>query len=170
MIQAMAPRLSSFISQARDAGVLIVFVQALFDEPYLSQEWADKWTKSPSGKGLCTAGAWGTELYLVQPQAGDVVITKHRYSAFKGTNLDLVLRSKGIQTLLISGVSTNVCVESTARDGHQMDYYIVLLEDCVANTDERAHSNTLENIRRHFGEVCSNADVLSAWHQVAEPA
>ncbi len=170
MVQAMVPRLDSFISRARDAGAMIVFVRALTDDPYLSPEWAQKWTKSPSGKGLCLKGAWGTELYLLQPQAGDVVITKHRYSAFKGTDLDLVLRSKGIKTLLMSGVSTNVCVESTARDGHQMDYYIVFLEDCVANTDRQAHENTLENIRRYFGEVCSSADVLAAWGITAGPA
>ena len=169
MVQAMVPRLNSFISRARDAGAMVVFVRAVFDDPYLSPEWADKWTKSPSGKGLCLNGAWGTELHLLQPQAGDAVITKHRYSAFKGTDLDLVLRSKGVKTLLMSGVSTNVCVESTARDGHQMDYYIVFLEDCVANTDRQAHENTLENIRRYFGEVCSSAEVLSAWKMAAAP-
>ena len=90
-------------------------------------------------------------------------ITKHRYSAFLGTNLDLILRSRGIRSLLISGVGTNVCVESTLRDGYMRDYYIVLLEDCVGATDRELHEATLKNVSLHFGAVSNSNEVRKLW-------
>ena len=166
MIQAMAPRLDSFIPQAREAGVTTVFVQAIYDQPYLSPAWIEKRTKRSSRKGLCLSGTWGADFYVVKPQPEDVVVTKHRFSAFVGSNLDLVLRSKGIRTVLATGVATNVCVESTARDACQLDYSVVLLEDCCATNNEQAHIATLQNVERYFGEVRSSEEVAAAWQGV----
>ena len=65
-------------------------------------------------------------------RAGEPVLTKPRYSAFFGTPLDTLLRSGGVKTVVVTGVATNVCVESTARDAHQLDYCVVLPTDCIA--------------------------------------
>ena len=116
------------------------------------------------GSLLCEEGTWGAEFYAgLQPQNGDIVITKHRYSAFLGTDLDMILRSRGIRSLLISGVGTNVCVESTLRDGYMRDYYIVLLEDCVGATNQALHQATLQNVTLHFGSVSNSKEVIKLW-------
>jgi len=163
MIQPMVPRLNSFIARAREAKVPVIFVRAIYDAPYVSASWVEKRSRTRSGQKLCLSDTWGAEFYLVSPLPGEVVVTKHRYSAFAGTNLDLVLRSMGIKTLLISGVATNVCVESTARDGYQLDYYIVFMEDCAANTNEQLHETTLQNIGKYFGDISTIDDVQEAW-------
>jgi ureidoacrylate peracid hydrolase len=71
----------------------------------------------------------------VQPTAGDLVVVKHRYSAFAGTDLDARLKECGIRSLLLTGVATEVCVESTARDGYFLDYYITMVADCCATAN-----------------------------------
>ncbi|MDO8690788.1 MAG: isochorismatase family cysteine hydrolase [Dehalococcoidia bacterium] len=164
MIQQMVPQLGSFIARARGEKVPVVFVRAIYDRVHVSPAWAEKRLPSRrTGNTLCLSDTWGAELFVISPEPGDVIVTKHRYSAFVGTDLDLILRSMGVKTLLISGVATNVCVESTARDGYQLDYYVVFLEDCAASTSLVLHNATLENISRYFGVVTRSEDVLDAW-------
>ncbi len=97
------------------------------------------------------------------PLPGEFVVRKHRYSAFVSTDLNLTLKSRDIRTLIMTGVSTNVCVESTARDGFMRDYYVVLLKDCTAASSEEDYNGTLRNIARFFGEVTDSSDVLRCW-------
>jgi nicotinamidase-related amidase len=92
----------------------------------------------------CDMGSWGWEVVPeIAPQPGDLVIQKWRSSAFVGTPLDLVLRSNGIQSVVICGVATNACVESTVRDAFNNDYYVVLVEDAVAAYSQRLHEASL---------------------------
>ena len=104
-----------------------------------------------------------------KPLPGEVVIDKHRFSVFADTYLDLILRRKVIRTLIMTGVATNVCVETTSRDGFMKDYYIVFLRDCTAATfatakiSEEMHNNTLRNIDLYFGQVVDSSDVIRCW-------
>jgi len=100
---------------------------------------------------------------------GECIVTKHRYSGFINTDLDLILRAQGIQTLIMTGTATNVCVESTARDGFMLDYYIVFLGDCTGTGDRNLHEATLQNISGAFGVVCNSTDVSAHWATVPEP-
>ena len=95
-------------------------------------------------------------------------MTKHRYGAFESTDLDLVLRSQGIRTLIMTGVATNVCVETTARQAFLRDYYVVFTSDCTATYDQADHEATLRNIDAYFGEVVAAAQVQACWQ--SEPA
>ncbi len=88
---------------------------------------------------------------------------KHRYSAFVGTRLESVLHTLGIKTLIMTGVGTNVCVESTARDGFMRDFNIVFLSDCTATSTQEFHDATLANIKLFFGVVATSDDVLATW-------
>ena len=101
----------------------------------------------------------------IKPLPGEVVVNKHRYSGFVNTDLDLILRSKRIRTLIMSGVTSNTCVESTARDGFMRDYYIVFLADCSATFDDELHNATLKRIDLLFGEVANAADVVGCWEK-----
>ena len=98
-----------------------------------------------------------------QPGSHEFVVTKHRYSGFVGTELDLVLRSNDIRTVVMTGEATNVCVESTARDAFMRDYRVAFVSDCTASTVQAAHDATLFTMDRHFGTVLSGEDVIGAW-------
>lgn len=74
-----------------------------------------------------------------------------------------MLRSLRIETLIMTGVSTNVCVESTARDGFMMDYQIVMVQDACASYSRAAHDMTLENMKGYFGVVASAAEIEAGW-------
>jgi ureidoacrylate peracid hydrolase len=93
----------------------------------------------------------------------EVVVTKHRYGAFESTDLDLVLRSRGIRTVIMTGVATNVCVETTARQAFLKDYYVVFTSDCSATFSQAAHDATLHNIDQFFGEVATGEQVAACW-------
>ncbi len=102
---------------------------------------------------ICLAESWGAEFYRVSPLRNEFVVTKHRFSGFFGTDLDLVLRSRGIETLLLCGVATNVCVETTVRDAFNLDYNVILVEDCCGPFALDEHAATLTNISKYFGIV-----------------
>ena len=136
-VREMAARLPDFCAAARDAGVLVIFVRNIYTTEknfYLSDAWLEQAARVRKGsytlQGVCAAGHWGGDFYgNIHPEAGDVVVIKHRFNAFHNTNLETILRSNGIRTLVFSGCLTNVCVETTARDAFMRDYYVVVTSD-----------------------------------------
>jgi nicotinamidase-related amidase len=91
-----------------------------------------------------------------------IKITKRQWSAFYGTELDLQLRRRGIQTIVLGGISTNIGVESTARAAHEHGYSLVLVEDAMSCTAPEHHRASLDFIFPRLGLVRQSADVLSA--------
>ncbi len=165
-IQATVPKIEALIGEARKAGVTIIFIQAVYDPEFISPVMAEQRERRERGElSPCHTGTPGVDFFEVKPVSGDLIVRKHRYSAFIGTDLDLILRSRGIKTIIMTGVATNVCVESTARDGYMHDYYVVFLEDCAATTDKALHASTLQNIARNFGVVCSSEEVIDIWQK-----
>jgi ureidoacrylate peracid hydrolase len=161
----MAPRLKAFIDACSSVRTAVIFIQTIHYPWTDSPSWVRRLEKD-GGDSVCRPGTWGAQFYGgIQPREGDVVITKHRYSAFLGTDLDMILRSRGIRSLMISGVGTNVCVESSLRDGYMRDYYIILLEDCVGATNRELHEATLKNVTLHFGTVSNSNEVLELWRK-----
>jgi ureidoacrylate peracid hydrolase len=104
----------------------------------------------------CLEGTWEEDLMdelaaLVQPQ--DYVEVKHRASFFQETSLSAKLRYLGIEMLLIAGVNTEFCVETTVRDAYMQDFDVVVVEECVSNSRPNFHRDTLDKIQAYFGEV-----------------
>ena len=166
MIHAMIPTLEDLVWQARKHNVPIIYVQNIRNEWNVSDvSWEHNKGRAQDRKVWnCMEGSWGADFYkLTTPARGEHICVKHRYSAFIDTDLDLVLRSQDIRTLIIAGVNTNVCVESTARDGFMKDYYIVFLSDCTAAVIREDHEATLRNIQNHFGIVTTSMTVVSIW-------
>lgn len=95
------------------------------------------------------------------PQSEDLRVYKVRYDAFIGTNLDLLLRGNGIDTILLGGVSTNVGVESTARTARDYGYNVVVLTDCSLNVNLEAHHFTLKHILPRFARILSSEQALA---------
>lgn len=102
-------------------------------------------------------------LPALAPLPGEVVIDKSRPSSFYGTQLEPVLTSQGIRNLVIAGVTTNICVETTARDAGQRDYRVYVPADACAEFDESRHEHALGTIGFMFGRVNSVDDVVAAW-------
>ncbi len=96
------------------------------------------------------------------PEPGDVVIAKRQWGAFYGTELDLQLRRRGVDTIVLAGISTNVGVESTARDAYERGYEQVFVEDAMSARDAGEHAHTVRAMFPRMGRVRSTADVLAA--------
>lgn len=170
-VQDMATRLPALIDSARKSGVLVVFVRSFYSTEknlFLSDVWLEQAARKQGGgytlTPVCGDGSWDGDYYGdIRPLPGEIVITKHRYSAFQSTDLELILRSHGIRTTVITGVSTNVCVETAARDSFVRDFYTVLVGDGTAAYSAEEHNTTLKTIDRFFGEVTSIAELQAIW-------
>jgi ureidoacrylate peracid hydrolase len=160
-IQDMIPRMQRFFAGARGLGAKLIFVQCIHEPSTDSDAWLFRHDGVP--RPHCRKDTWGADFCGVAPQGTEPVVIKHRYSAFIGTRFESVLKTLGIKTLIMTGVGTNVCVESTARDGFMLDYNIVFLSDCTATASPGAHEATLSNIRNHFGTVATSDEVLAVW-------
>ena len=163
---AMAPRLDRLIASARTAGVRVIFVRTLHDETTDTPQWLGRIGEGPDAArtGItCRTGTPGAGYYAVPPQDGDVVITKNRFSAFVGTNLDLTLRSLGIDSLLFTGVATEVCVESSLRSALFHEYWVSLVEDCAATYSRTAHDASVSVVAQNFGTVITAEKLESFW-------
>ena len=96
------------------------------------------------------------------PHADDIVVTKRQWGAFYGTDLDLQLRRRGITTIVLGGIATNYGVESTARDGWERGYGLVLVEDAMSARSAADHAFAVTRIFPRLGRVCRSAEALAA--------
>lgn len=122
--------------------------------------------KQPELQGkLLAKGGWDFELIdALTPKPQDIVIEKPRYSGFFNTALDSMLRSQGIRNLVFVGIATNVCVESTLRDGFFLEYFGVALADaCHQAGPIEAHEASLYNIKTFFGWVSDTANFIETF-------
>lgn len=117
----------------------------------------------------CLAGSWGAEIVDELPvEASDIVIPKRRYSGFFQTALDLTLRERGIDTVIVTGVVTNICVRSTVHDAFFLRYQVLVPEDLVMATSPQAQQVTLYDIDTHYGAVTNLEALLSALQRRSE--
>lgn len=174
MAQEALTAIVTLIARARDLKVPIAFIRSIYngeDNRHLSDVYLHQARKHPSGRFIevpvCVEGSWGWQLAAgLEPDRDDMVIAKHRYSAFHGTDLDARLRKRGIRTLLLTGVGTGVCVEATARQGFELDYYNVILTDCCGAYTRNDHEQALQRLNARFGEVARSGNVFSAWNNL----
>ena len=160
-VQAAAERIVHLVEVARRAGVPVVWVKTHHDRSTNSPTWLARRTRK--GLEICATGSWGAEFFRVKPAGDESVVVKHRYSAFFGTKLEVVLRVLARPTLLFCGVTTNVCVESTLRDAFMRDYAAVLVEDCAAAFTKPEHDGAVHNVRTYFGRVTDSVTIEERW-------
>jgi len=103
---------------------------------------------------------WSELVPEIGPREGDIVITKHQWGAFYGTELDLQLRRRGVRTIVICGIATNFGVESTARDGWERGYAFIFGEDAMTGLTEGAHEFAITTIFPRLGRVRSTDQIL----------
>jgi len=105
-MQGMIPRLVDFVEIARAHNVPVIWFRNTYDPVYLGSPQKERTLRRGFGKTPAQSGTWGQEFYVVQPNEGEVIVQKHRFDDFEATNLDAVLKSNGIHTLLMTGVTT----------------------------------------------------------------
>jgi nicotinamidase-related amidase len=99
----------------------------------------------------------------IQPRPGDVVVVKHRVSAFHGTDLETILRAKGVDTLVLAGIATSGVVLSTARHAADADYRLVIAKDACADRDDEVHRVLTEKVFPRQAAVVSTAEIIRAF-------
>jgi ureidoacrylate peracid hydrolase len=151
-------------AKARAAGVTVMFAPIGFAEGYREI------TSDPYGilKGVVDGkafvrGTWGAEIVdSLPPQAEDILIEgKRGLDTFASTNLDFILRSRGIKNLVVAGFLTNCCVESTVRTGYERGFHVVALSDCTATLSVEEQSFTFEKNLPMFAEILTHTEFLS---------
>ena len=164
------------IQAARHAGGKIVFLKMSYDPDYSnsggpeSPNWHKElglvmMKKNPQYWGkFVTRGSWDEEICdELKPEPGDIEVRKQRYSGFAGTNLDLILKTYNMKYCVYTGVATNVCVESTLRDGFFLDYWPIIISDAVNNAGPPfTQQATFWNVEALFGWVTTTDDFVKA--------
>ena len=132
----MLPKLKELIGFCRDTGISVIYTtHAHRPDGSDAGRFADIYPAIAEGKGLVD-GSDGIEIYdEIAPEPGEVIIKKHRYSAFFGTDLDIILRGLGTDTVIVTGVTTENCCHATARDAMFRDYRVAFISDCTATFD-----------------------------------
>ncbi|NGM49200.1 pyrimidine utilization protein B [Caulobacter sp. 602-2] len=178
---ACIQQIKGVLETAREAGVQVIYFQNGWDDQYVEAggPGSPNWWKSnalktmrarPELQGkLLARGQWDYELVdELAPQPGDICLHKTRYSGFFNSQLDSVLRSRNIKNLVFVGIATNVCVESTLRDGFFLEYFGTVLEDATHQAGpDFVQKATLYNIETFFGWVSTVADFKGAFGQLA---
>lgn len=168
----MAAALRTLLAEARARQVLTIFVRATYDKEVTSAPLAQHRKRLGLLQSLCLEGTWGADWFADVAPAGlpnEVVLTKHRFDAFQGTPLDLYLRSNDIETVIVTGVVTSGCVESTVRDAFFLDYRVVVPHDGVAEAARERHDIALAVMERSFATITSIDDVVKVWRQSNAP-
>jgi nicotinamidase-related amidase len=150
---------NAMIAKARAAGVQVGYVRVGFSADYREAPHTSVIFSGARKNGLFKLGTWGTEVIdILKPNPEDFDIVKHRVSPFYGTSLEPILRANGISRLLLSGVSTNGVVHTGAREGHDRDYSVVILEDCCAGSTAEEHEIALKCMGR-YGTIETSTNV-----------
>jgi ureidoacrylate peracid hydrolase len=182
-VQSIVPNVSAILDAARHAGIVVVYLKMGFAPDLADAGYPDSptWRKhvpldvgadvtSPSGESsrILIRDCWNTEIVPeLTPQAGDVVMYKTRYSGFFGTDLDEVLRSRGVQRLIVVGATTSVCVESTVRDAMFRDYHCLVVSDATAepiaaDSPRSNHEASLLTLELLFADIATSSDIVTS--------
>ena len=173
-------QIAKVLETARAAGVQIVYLQNGWDPDYVEAggPGSPNWHKSNALKTmrarpelhgkLLAKGGWDYALVdALKPKERDIVLPKTRYSAFFNSQLDSTLRARGIRTIVFVGIATNVCVESTLRDGFHLEYFGVMLEDATHHLGpDFIQAASVYNVEKFFGWVSTVADFCGTFGQI----
>ena len=164
-IEPAIDRIDRLIAAGRRAGVTIAFMRVVTrpetDPAALTTLMARKGT--PGGEAICRAEGGGADYYRVKPEPGDIEIEKILFNSFHGTDLDQQLRARGIDTLVMTGFSTDCCVDATARDAFHRDYHVFVVSDACDAYEDELHTGTLNVLHKNCALLVDTDAVEAAW-------
>ncbi|MEO0093488.1 MAG: isochorismatase family protein [candidate division WOR-3 bacterium] len=161
MAEAILPNLKKLIVLCRRLKIPVIYTAHCHQEPKMDGGMTAEWWPELKNKKVLVAGTKGAEIYpAIAPKSNEKIIFKHRYSAFYNTELEIILRGLGVTDLIISGVMTNICCESTARDAFFRDFRVFFLADGTGSVDEELHIGSLRNLAYAFAYVTTVSEIL----------
>jgi len=176
MMEKAIPRQRELLIAARSSGVFVVYTEntvymnpdgVILESP-AHLAFYEKCGYLPDlekGEFFTIDGQWGEKTVdALAPRKGEYVIHKHRPSGFVGTNMDMILRARGIETVVVTGCVTQGCVETTVRDAGNHDYYVVIPSDAVASQNEQLHDAALLVMAARWA-VTSSDEIVKLWKQ-----
>ncbi|GEO27550.1 hypothetical protein AAC03nite_33350 [Alicyclobacillus acidoterrestris] len=145
--QAMMNAVQKSVEVARQKGIPVIFVRVAFSEGYPEVSPKNKAFSQVQQMGGMTVSEYATQIHeSVPPRTGEPIVTKYRVSAFAGSNLEVILRAKQIDTLILTGIATSGVVLSTLREAADKDFAITVLEDACADPDSEVHRVLMEKV------------------------
>jgi ureidoacrylate peracid hydrolase len=166
-VQSVVDRVEDLVAVAHERDVPVIFVRTTHGEWSDTQAWAERpraGSTVPDGRvPLVEDGTWGAELYRLVPEGRDRVIVKHRYSGFSYTPLELALRAKGRDTVVLVGTTTHICVKATALDALMAGFYTALVPECTAAPTPALEAVSQEDFSDHIGAIVPLAELCRLW-------
>ena len=151
--QAAVARCENLVEAARAAGIQVVFVRLITTDE----------TRKEGEPVLCVEGTRGADFIGPQPRSGEAIISKTRYSALARTGLAEQLQAKGVDTLILAGLTTECCVASSAWDAFERDFHVLIAADACAAYEEGLHLQTLKVLEWNGATLADVGDFVAAW-------
>lgn len=172
MTRSALERLADLLAAARRAKLMIVYTQAVNLPSLIFKSSPDIARKfeylNPDRPLICVEGEWGYQIVdELKPLPDEIIIKKHRHSSFAGTELDMLLRSNGIKTVIVTGFSTERCVLATITGAIANDYYVVVPRDCIASPYVEMHNAALTVISGNLcrEEMTDSRQIINLWQR-----
>ena len=164
-------RLADAASAARTAGVRVIYVTVGFRPGYPEVSERNKSFSAVAGTGRFTGGDAGTAIHpAIAPAPGDLVVTKLRVSAFTGSDLEVLLRAGGVESLVLSGIATSGVVLSTLRQAADLDYRLTVLADGCLDADAEVHQVLTQKVFPRQADVTTVADWIAGLDKAGQTA
>jgi len=165
-VEPTIDRIERLIAAARKAGATLVFARVVTRPETDSEALKRLYIRKGYGEeavAICRADTLGAAYYRVTPEAGDIEIQKPLFSSFVGTDLDEQLRAKGIDTLVFTGLTTDCCVDCTARDAFHRNYSCFIVDDACSAYGEDVHSAAMLGLTKNVALAVTAKEVEAAW-------
>lgn len=163
-VAAAVRNAGALVDASRTAGLKVLWVRLVQDpeHPWAASLWLrgidrEQW---PNADEPCVAGTPGADFYALQPEPGELIVTKTRYSAFFGTSLDSALTELGVEWLLVAGLTTECCVQTTIFDAIQFGYKVLLVDDAAAAYESSVHDGAVEALTMHAAGKITTATAI----------
>jgi nicotinamidase-related amidase len=167
-VETALDNVETLIAAARGSGVCVAFARVVTspqtDSTALKTLNARKGL-SPSALDICREGDRGSDYYRVAPLPGEIEVSKPLFSAFHGAGLDARLHERGVDTLILVGLTTNCCVDATARHGFHLNYNVFVVADATVAYGEETQHQALAALAQNCALIVESAEVSSSWRQ-----
>jgi nicotinamidase-related amidase len=165
MVEPAIDRIEALIAVARASGATVCFLRCI-TTPETDSAALETWyaRRGMAGEqGICRVGDRGCDYYRLSPQTDDIEIEKLLYSGFHGTDLDARLKARGVDTLVMTGFTTECCVDNTARDGFHHGYHVFVVADACGAYEPALHDGPLDVLAKTCALVVDSDAVTAAW-------
>lgn len=166
--RVVAERIAAFLEPARHHGARIVHVRAIYDRHYMNDPMFERLHRHGS-RLYCQSDDPASRFYEgLEPRSGEPEVVKHRFDAFYDTELDIILKSWDVKTVILAGLVTHGCVDSTARHAYFNGYYVVFPPDLTGGASQEVKRVTIESINVMFGVTPSADEIVAAWERASK--